>query len=320
MYRNCERYLSGAIKEEEFIVQAARDQQLIVQVLAVEQITGVARAQSTALTTIANAAAGGAIETGLEELSTAKTDLEARRSSSAKATSEAMAIPPIGPCTSNPIDTSSLPEGVTAAQATVKNDKCRGAAEAAKLTREAEEHYELIKQVVSRRGAASSEAEGKLASAAQASSEASAEIADRVVEIVKQYHAFDEIGMTCVVKLRTQSNPPEYCKALIEQMANTRAAQLRLEEDRLNAERIAAYRSTMDEQTQIHVVAVWSRLTPSFSADSLDKLATRAGITIADRHKQRLLDGRAEFSEFAAAFKRLPADQQAALAKAAEQP
>ncbi|MEP7006935.1 MAG: hypothetical protein ABI810_13200 [Sphingomonas bacterium] len=49
MYRTCERYLSGAISKETLIVQAARDQRSMVAVLAIEQLTHVARPDSTVL-------------------------------------------------------------------------------------------------------------------------------------------------------------------------------------------------------------------------------------------------------------------------------
>lgn len=47
MYRTCERYLSGALTEDQFIVQAARDQRSMVAVLAIEQLTGAIKARST---------------------------------------------------------------------------------------------------------------------------------------------------------------------------------------------------------------------------------------------------------------------------------
>lgn len=47
LYRTCERYLSGAIGTDTFIVQAARDQRAMVNVLAIEQLTRALRSQST---------------------------------------------------------------------------------------------------------------------------------------------------------------------------------------------------------------------------------------------------------------------------------
>jgi len=251
MYRNCERYLSGAISPEELIVQAARDQQLIVQVLAVEQITGVARAQSTALTTVAKAAVNGVTDTGLEILANAKKDHETQRAASDKAVKNATDLPPAGTCGASPIDVEKLPNGVTADQANDKNAQCDAAKAAVKQTKEAETYLGIVQDAVAKQGAVSSETQGKLASAAQTASEASQEIAEKVVEIVKQYQTFDEIGMTCVVHMRSRKLDalPDYCKTLLAQMSKTRTAQLQLEEARLNAAQVKAYRSEMDDES-----------------------------------------------------------------------
>lgn len=55
MYRTCERYMNGAITEDQFVVQAARDQRAMIAVLAIEQLTGVVMPQPTVL--VANASA-----------------------------------------------------------------------------------------------------------------------------------------------------------------------------------------------------------------------------------------------------------------------
>lgn len=334
MYRNCERYLSGAISEEEFIVQAARDQQLIVQVLAVEQITGVARAQSTALTTVAKAAAGGVSDASLSILSEAKKDVDAKRAASEKAAADAAALPPPGTCGASPVDETNLPSGVTAEQAKAKNAKCADAKTAAKLSTEAEDYFALVEQAVARQGAVSSETQGKLASAAQTASEASTEIAGKVVEIVKLYQAFDEIGMTCVVKLRKDKEPPEYCKKLLDQIAKTREAelalkmqeaslrqaQLGLEETRLNAARVNTLRLEMESTTQSEAELVWEQLGRSVTSENLKALTDKAGIPLADAHRKRLENAQSDFQAFAKAFKKLPSEQQAALAKASGSP
>ncbi|MDQ1159544.1 hypothetical protein QE385_003941 [Sphingomonas sp. SORGH_AS 950] len=49
MYRTCERYLNGMIGRSELVVQAARDQRMMIKVLAIEQLTRVARSPSTVL-------------------------------------------------------------------------------------------------------------------------------------------------------------------------------------------------------------------------------------------------------------------------------
>ncbi|MDR6841199.1 hypothetical protein [Pseudoxanthomonas sacheonensis] len=84
MYRTCERYLSGALNEDQFIIQAARDQKSMVAVLAIEQLTGAIRAKPTI---ISGPATSASVIDGTEaakligqfrvEESTAKTNLAA---------------------------------------------------------------------------------------------------------------------------------------------------------------------------------------------------------------------------------------------------
>lgn len=49
MFNTCERYLNGSIDETELMIQAARDQRMIVSVLAIEQLTRTVRPQPVAL-------------------------------------------------------------------------------------------------------------------------------------------------------------------------------------------------------------------------------------------------------------------------------
>ena len=58
MFRTCERYLNGAIGELEMSVQAARDQRIIVSILAIEQLTGVVMPRPVVIGSSGNAGAG----------------------------------------------------------------------------------------------------------------------------------------------------------------------------------------------------------------------------------------------------------------------
>ncbi|MEY2925873.1 MAG: hypothetical protein RL367_350 [Pseudomonadota bacterium] len=58
MFRSCERYLSGAISDQEFPIILARDQRMIVSVLAIEQLTGAVTAKPVVITAIGQAGAG----------------------------------------------------------------------------------------------------------------------------------------------------------------------------------------------------------------------------------------------------------------------
>lgn len=47
LYRTCERYMNGAITDEELKIQASRDQQAMISILAIEQLTNLARPAPT---------------------------------------------------------------------------------------------------------------------------------------------------------------------------------------------------------------------------------------------------------------------------------
>lgn len=58
MYRTCERYLSGGINDVELTLQAARDQRLIVSILAIEQLTGVVTPKPVVIGATGNGVSG----------------------------------------------------------------------------------------------------------------------------------------------------------------------------------------------------------------------------------------------------------------------
>jgi hypothetical protein len=58
MFRTCERYMNGAIDELEMSVQAARDQRLIVSILAIEQLTGAVTPRPVVIGTAGSGTAG----------------------------------------------------------------------------------------------------------------------------------------------------------------------------------------------------------------------------------------------------------------------
>ncbi|MBC3345224.1 hypothetical protein HU811_01075 [Pseudomonas sp. SWRI196] len=84
MYRTCERYLSGSIDQDEMIIQAARDQRMMVSVLAIEQLTGVAQAQNTVIVN-AGAASATTDSSTVKALETAKAQADTQKEISTKA-------------------------------------------------------------------------------------------------------------------------------------------------------------------------------------------------------------------------------------------
>lgn len=58
MYRTCERWMNGELGDTEMPIQAARDQRLMVSILAIEQLTGVVTPKTVVIGSSSNASAG----------------------------------------------------------------------------------------------------------------------------------------------------------------------------------------------------------------------------------------------------------------------
>ena len=323
MYRNCERYLSGAYDAEEFIVQAARDQQLIVQVLAIEQLTGAARAQATALTTIAKSSASGVTDTGIETLANAKKDYESKLVLSDKARSAATGTaPPAGECPVKPYDPAAPPTGATADQVKAKNEACAAARTAETRTSESKAYLATVQDAVARQSEVSSQSQGSISSAAMQAATVSEAIGKHVADIVRQNSAFDEIGMTCVVKLRQLvggATLSPYCEKIIDRLMQTRQAELLITAG-FDQNRINAFALGFLEKAHANADVVWNYLAShgGVTKASLQALAKIAGVRIPDT---RLTEFAATTSQqtFSQVFQRLDNPTQAALRNAAGQ-
>jgi len=63
MYRTCERYLNGQIGDYEYPIIAARDQRIMVSILAIEQLTGTVTPKPIVIASTGTASTGQAIKT-----------------------------------------------------------------------------------------------------------------------------------------------------------------------------------------------------------------------------------------------------------------
>lgn len=229
MYRTCERYLSGAISTEEFIVQAARDQRAMVHILAIEQLTSTARAQATAITTQAKAGAEATSESlkVMQEAKVQADKLAANALNADKAVDKA----------SLKTSCADLTKQDESEENKEKKGLCANAITAKKDAEDASSHYNAIRQAVSRMGTVNTSAQGDLSNSKQSQSIASNELAGIVLEIVKQNNDFNELEMTCVVVLRgirptrNQSNKDfaslyETCKPLLNALSNQQALRI----------------------------------------------------------------------------------------------
>ncbi len=91
MYRTCERYLNGAISEEQFVTQAGRDHRIIVSILAIEQLTNAVRPTPVAITASSKANTAKDVVAIRDQLAKARVTLEEKEelAASAKMAAEA---------------------------------------------------------------------------------------------------------------------------------------------------------------------------------------------------------------------------------------
>lgn len=203
MYRNCERYMSGAVDEAEFIVQAARDQRAIVHVLAIEQLTGAARTQSAALVSAARAASTGVTGDAVLALDRARGETTKARASANAAKADAEKLEPVGACVHG--KDAYADSGKTADEIKAKQEACDKAKAASNAAEDAAAHYAALKDAIDRQTAMSSDANGTLMQIADNAKSSAQFTASAVESIVRMNNDFDEIQMTCVTLFRNYS-------------------------------------------------------------------------------------------------------------------
>lgn len=307
MYRNCERYISNAIDKTEFIVQSARDLRAMVAILAIEQLTGVQKAQATAITTLAQASAGGSSEESLLLLERARKERDTAIQQAAEARAAADALEPGNPCESVK----------SVASDSEKAKLCVAADNLERKSMEVTDYYNVVLSSIRQQGQLSATSEGKVSSAVLQGAAANENIAQTVATIVKGINDFDEIGMTCVVLLRQINTNNiseladgtlndkfwESCVGLIQSEANR---QIAINED--IAERVQARQT----RTLSEAETLWQKLKdqePVQRAQTLSSLASVADVTITNSLKKRLANAQ-DFDEFRRLFSRLPGDRE----------
>ena len=221
MYRTCERYLSGAVRWKELVVQAARDQRTMIAILAIEQLTGVAKAQSTALTTAieSSSTTGG---NSLEILAKAKASNDLAKSNLDKSIANSLKVDPIDVSCSD-FSAIEIPDTETDAQTIVRETKevaCKGVSDAQTASASAKEYYDAVLKMTNQQTVVNSASSGAIHTASMQMSAASEHIADTVLMIVKEANDFDEVLMTCVTAFREVH---EYTNELKELASQTDA-------------------------------------------------------------------------------------------------
>lgn len=358
MFRNCERFLSGAASADEFIVQAARDQRAIVHVLAVEQLTGAARTQSAALTTLAKTAASGVSGESIQSLGKARGDVQTTQTAADKAKFDAAALPPLGACQTG--KDAYKGSGASDDEIKAKNAACQASAKADTDAKSAADHYTTVKKAVEKQEAMSTEASGDAKAIASSAEAVSRHVADAVVKIVGMNNGFSELEMTCVVFFRNLSkyeskpntlkilsdgdnNFKDTCLNLLNAVAERDKAKAEADEAKLSAmgaiartdEAISEYERMMIERDSQKIQSmagkeiaitlpdaanVWKKIFSVSGVDeaALSALEAKARIQISDTVKQRMLASKS-LKEFNNVFAGLLKKQRAALTAAASQ-
>lgn len=337
MFRNCERFLSGAASADEFIVQAARDQRAIVHVLAVEQLTGTATTQSAALTTLAKSAASGVTSESIQLLAKARADAQSTQAAADKAKTDAAALPPAGPCQSG--KDAYKDSGASEDEIKAKNAACQTSAKAESDAKSAAEHYATVKKAVEKQEAMSTEASGDAKAIAGSAEAVSRHISDAVVDIVRMNNNFSELEMTCVVFLRnlkSLESKPNTMKMLSDGDDSFKSTCLKLlkavgerDESRIDYERLMIEQDAMLIETAIkkeiadalpEAKNVWKKISTASGVDAtaLSALETKAGIRISGSVKQKMLAS-TNLDQFNDAFAGLVKQQRTALSAAASQ-
>ncbi|USR00047.1 hypothetical protein [Sphingomonas aerolata] len=204
MFRTCERYLSGAVSAAEMPIVAARDQRIMVSILAIEQLTGSVTPRAALLTSGGSASNGMDPTELIKALGAARaTVLTLDEDVTAKAKKQIEVDAPEGICTTTRKKKADGTPAMTA-EDTNKLKACDDADAAyttAKATRDAAQtHYEsLLAASKSAVGTSTASTSGKAAFAEEASRpEAVKAVADVVDKIVERTFHQDETQLFCI--------------------------------------------------------------------------------------------------------------------------
>lgn len=137
MFRTCERWLSGALSQEEFLTLAARDHRSMVATLAIEQLTGVVRPRATIISGPAVRAAIKQNEELVKLLADYKDERKVAQAAEASAAKEARDAANVDYTSGGAtVKVCSLAERPTDATAGPQWDKCKPTADKAKAAKD----------------------------------------------------------------------------------------------------------------------------------------------------------------------------------------
>ena len=308
MFRTCERYLNGAIDKNELIVQAARDQRVMVSILAIEQLTGVYMPATTALLTQSTASLGGPTAETLKLVADAKEAADTATEDAKKAEEDAKKAEEDAK-TNGLNDKKDCQEVLADEKLTeVQKAKCKLAKEKRDNTsalavkaKTQSDHYSTIKKLADVLGGGASSASGTAQfNAAQSQAILSQNIenvAKAVVRIVENTFQFDEVRMTCVVMLRQKRNDSDglynKCLELLDKFADN-------ELDALNKETTWTYKCD-DSCDKLKAYWMPGGTVNAANKERLEQLMSKNGLVTGPGRIMNLIYS-AEFARFRKLF------------------
>ncbi|MFM9978797.1 MAG: hypothetical protein ACKVOP_12240 [Sphingomonadaceae bacterium] len=276
LYRTCERYLSGAITQEQMVVQAARDQRTMLGVLAIEQITRTVRPPSTIIVGgSTSSSVAGALDEALAAVDErVETEVEAKNASAAAAAAAAKIKPTKADGIDCKDDKASADDKATCALAATADAKKTALAKAT-ASREAAERIASTagSGVISATGvptAPSGAAPTTIADAA-----ALAEVAESVERIVIESNKIDDFLMLCInmltrAKAEGEDDLRETCLRVVDAEARLKAAKTNAEAGAI----VAAANSYRDQATDIAEAMLGT--TPALTISAIEAALTKA--------------------------------------------
>ncbi len=210
-FRTCERSLNDSQMSPEMLVQAARDQRMMVSVLAIEQLTGAVTPPPVTIISSSNAAVTGDAAKMMERLDTAKAEYTAADTAATKAENESKALEAANLCT----DIRKVAEASRTQEQKDKLTACDAAktkATAARATAEsAKTHYEALRNVATAGGGAATHTGGSVTGGGSPPNQPGpsdrATVAAAVQHIVDNTFGVDEYAMLCIRVLSNDANP-----------------------------------------------------------------------------------------------------------------
>ena len=351
MYSTCERYLNGALTQNEFVIQAARDQRAMVAILAIEQLTGTVRPPSTILNANASGFSSSKPEEVIAAIKTAKDSVDAAEAEVTKLSKEHEALQALPACpdetlasedttaaepateeTASDVTSPDTPADELAAENTVEESRsepsCAKPAdveakadelEAAKgKLSNAEEYYDTAVAVAGNGSTGLgvyASADGRAGPGVDTTPGDRAAIADTVLKIVDStFSDQSELTFVCMVRLRDKPPATRSTDELYTRCAELIGAQIDIEVKKLektSAEFIAQAYVQRFDQ-------VWSSVAPIDAVDSTKlndaiNRANRACGNCINAFRIRQLQAANDKASLQSAFNQLPSPASEAL-------